>query len=351
VVSNSSYSWAIDYRGEGGARFGSVAIEPDWEPAIECAYFAALRRGLVPATHGPTGCAIEPVWDTTRGAPILSAARIVVPGESGREPVYEDIPARSDFFRDMAREGSVEMVRRGLLSEGQSYDFEVNAYARDASAERESRGLLAGALEACEVDAGAPLREKSLDILSVQARPAGRDFREDDMRVFVAERVIEEAAEVSRKAGDREVGGLLLAYLNRSPEDSEIFLEVRAQVPALHTDATSASLTFSSETWAAGNAALRLRGQGEILGGWWHYHPEWESQKACAKCPEERRRVCPLSRPFFSRDDVHLHRTVFSKAYHAALLMSDLGGDELDAAFFGWRHGAVVSRGFDVYPG
>jgi hypothetical protein len=79
------------------------------------------------------------------------------------------------------------------------------------------------------------------------------------------------------------------------------------------------------------------------MGGWWHYHPDF-----CRKCPEETRSQCAISRPFFSADDLQLHHAVFPRAFHVALLVSDHGEEAMDVSLFGWRHGMVVSRGFNV---
>jgi hypothetical protein len=141
---------------------------------------------------------------------------------------------------------------------------------------------------------------------------------------------------------------MLLGHLQRSPGSPEIYAEVTAHVPAQHTDATKASLTFTPDSWVAVNDAIALSGEGESCICWFHFHPNF-SDSACAKCPEERRRICPLSRPFFSTSDIHMHRTVFGRAYQTAMLVSDFGQPELDVSFFGWRDGAVVSRGFEVF--
>jgi hypothetical protein len=51
-------------------------------------------------------------------------------------------------------------------------------------------------------------------------------------------------------------------------------------------------------------------------------------------------------RPFFSRDDVALHRTVFPGAFNIAVLLSDFGEPDLRCDVFGWRFGMMMSRDF-----
>ena len=86
--------------------------------------------------------------------------------------------------------------------------------------------------------------------------------------------------------------------------------------------------------------ALALRNRNEIWLGWHHYHPFF-----CRRCERARRARCALSRPFFSRDDCELHRTVFDAAFSVALLLSDVGEESLRYDWFGWRHGRIAARG------
>jgi hypothetical protein len=125
-----------------------------------------------------------------------------------------------------------------------------------------------------------------------------------------------------------ETGGLLLGRLHRylNADDHGIAVEVTAQIPAQFTDASSTSLRFTDETWSAANHALRLRKSAgnphanEIVIGWVHSHP---SKQWCNEsCPMETRLTCPKQAPFFSSDDLTLHREVFPKAYHLALLVN-----------------------------
>jgi hypothetical protein len=161
------------------------------------------------------------------------------------------------------------------------------------------------------------------------------------MPVFIPERVIHEAKALARGAGDIETGGVLIGRLYRDSESTEIFSAITAFIPARHTVADRSRLTFTADTWAAVRAAVDLRGEDEMLLGWIHSHPFW-----CRSCPQERRQLCPLMRPFFSRDDIALHRTVFPAAFNIAVLLSDFGESDLRCDVFGWRFGMVMSRDY-----
>jgi proteasome lid subunit RPN8/RPN11 len=347
----STHILAIDYLDDDGTPIGSAPVEPDWESAFECAHFAAMRRGVVPAVLGAHRSSFQPIWHSEHGAPRIGAARVVfestgVGGEFPAEPCFEDLSTESAFFRELAKQGSESMVEKGLLTAGQIYKFGVSAYANSATGVAPSDNGDAR-LQFEDLGETLVLREKPIEQLIRSASLAGRDTRDSDMRVFVPRTVVDEVVSAARAAGELEVGGMLLGHLQRSPGSPEIYVEVTAQVPAKHTQATKATLTFEPDSFAATNDAIALRGVGESCIGWWHSHPDF-GNSACAQCPEERRRLCPLSSPFFSASDIHLHRTMFSRAYHTAMLVSDFGNAELDVSYFGWRDGAVVSRGFEV---
>ena len=79
--------------------------------------------------------------------------------------------------------------------------------------------------------------------------------------------------------------------------------------------------------------------------GWWHSHPSFAFCNA--DCPPERRKVCSLQKAFLSKDDLILHRTVFSKAWHVALLANNADAG-LEFALYGWRSGVVQRRAFNT---
>ena len=90
--------------------------------------------------------------------------------------------------------------------------------------------------------------------------PAGPDEPVGRLPVFLPRRVLDEAVESARQAGDVETGGVLVGKLRRDSGGhaaaSEIFVEITAQVPAPHTLSQSTKLTFTAETWAAVQAAM-----------------------------------------------------------------------------------------------
>jgi proteasome lid subunit RPN8/RPN11 len=335
---HTEYRFAIDYYTPQGRALGPVAVEPDWQPAREWARFEAMRKGLLPPLTAHTPGAIEPVWDEALGAPVCSGVRVVHPTGEPDAVVSAEIPRA--YFHELAREKSSVWIERGELAVGDLYHYRVCAYPGRAATSPVA--VVAGVL-AVEEDPR-PLALEDAELASFLGRGEARgDLDTEDVRVFLSRQVLDEACEQSRRAGDVETGGVLVGKLRHDADAPEIFLEVAAQLPAQHAEATATRFSFTPETWAAAHAALELRGNGEIICGWWHLHLQF-----CRNCPEERRRVCALARPFFSGEDLHLHRACFPQAYQVALLISDLPEGGLTPALFGWRRGVIERRGFHV---
>lgn len=354
-MNDASYRYAIDYFREDGSRLGPVAIEPDWQPAREWACFQGMRRGaLAPLTAHPPG-AIEPLWDPELGPPHCAGVRVSVPSESTRAST--DIPR--EFFHELAHANASVWIERGELDPGEPYRFRVCAYPARGDDEASDAGARPR-FETEEIARALPLDDAPCAARVARSERFG-EIDASDVRVFVPRRVIDEACQLAARADTVETGGVLVGRLRRDLADSdlpnldlpdpeerserrpEIFLDVAAQIPARHAEANAFEFSFTPDTWAAAAAALELRGNDEMICGWWHSHIQF-----CRECPAERRRLCRLSRPFFSADDVHLHRTCFPQAYNVALLISDLPDEGPTAALFGWREGRVVQRGFFI---
>jgi len=318
-----------------------VTLAPDWRPALEWVRLEGIREGRLWAVTGDASGEVEPIWDGSAGEPIVAAFRAVVGG------VSREIPKA--YLRGLVQQASAGLVEKGLLGSGDVYRWVVTARpsavvaARD---EAEDADLLVE-----EIVRPLPLAGASLDALAAGARAAGTPAPDRSrMPVFVPQRVLDEAVALALAAHDVETGGVLVGRLCRDGvADGDgppaLFLDVTAQIAAPHTRAESARLTFTADTWAAVQAALTLRRRDEVMVGWWHYHPDFCRLR---DCPPERRARCPGASPFFSAEDVHLHRAIFSAGHHIGLLLSDSTPDGLAWSMYGWWQGMVSARGFHV---
>lgn len=323
-----SYRFALEHSTHEGRALGRAFVEPDFQPVREWAYFEAVRRGRLPLVTAQAGGAVEPIW-SEEGPPLCKGIRIL-----GSE-------LSNGYFFELACERAAAYVATGELDPGESFHYRVLAHPAEPG------DTLPPAL--LEFDA-----EPLAEAVELAARPlaeleaASTQVGEQDpldAPVLVAESVLREARALAEQAGEVEAGGVLIGHLHRDAGGTEVIAEVVAQLPARHAEADGTSFAFTPETWAAADAALALRGADERILGWWHSHPNF-----CRTCPDGRRRACSFARPFFSREDGHLHRTCFPQAWQLALLVSDLPDDGWTPALFGWREGRIVERGYRTLP-
>lgn len=337
---DTDYTYALDFYRADGTALGQRPLEPDWTPALEWVHFEGIREGRLPAVmavnRAPGACRVEPVWHPQSGQPYVSSFQVVL-SANGSGVVSRQIP--TSYVRGPAQLAAASFVDQGLLQTGETFRYLVSAFAEP----RPTRAPEAAGFAVEEIAQPLPLSDASLEAFLTGAVPAGGEHVAGDFPVFVRQAVVDEALELARHAGDVETGGVLVGLLHYDPSVPEVFAEVTAQIAAPHTEAAATKLTFTPDTWAAVRAALALRKRGELMVGWWHYHPDFCRLR---NCPEEKRRVCTASSAFFSGEDIALHTALFARAYNAALLISDSAAGGLTASAFGWRQGMVTSRGF-----
>lgn len=348
------YRYVADITNLDGEPIDQLPVTPDWDAAVQWAHFRGVRRGLVPPLMRASSATVKPLWHPDSGEPRVSGFQVILQDADGSgpgSPPAGDSAPRFTIPRTYLG-GEVERCTSRLVSEGKLFDgqrflYKLSAFRKEAAASRPSTHARRFRVE--DVPQRLPLNTASLaahiDNSARQVSPLDPvidTFASGaDMPVFIPDRVISEAKALARSAGDIETGGVLIGRLFRDSDSTEIFSVITALIPAHHTIADRSSLTFTAETWAAVRSAVDLRRGNEIILGWIHSHPFW-----CRSCPHERRQLCPLMHPFFSRDDISLHRTVFPGAFNIAVLLSDLGESELRCDVYGWRFGMMMSRGY-----
>ena len=334
------YQYALEMFNDDGTPLGQVPVDVDWEPAREWTRFLAIRRGELPVAEAGRAATVQPVWHGKLGEPYLGGFRVSISG-NGAGGAAGDFPIT--YFAGLAQAASSQFVERGELKDGEYFKYSVVAFPRPA--ERPAAPGLG--LTAEEIAPVLPLVETPLAGFLERGVPAGA-LEAPDMPVFIPRQVLEEAAALTRAAGERETGGILIGHLRRDAGLPEIFAEVTAQVWAEHTEGSTTRLTFTAQTWTAVQAAIALRRRGELYLGFWHSHPvqEW-----CKTCPPEKQRACSLAKGFFSADDQALFRAIFPRAYSVALVATVIAGDEVKHTLFGWRQGLVQPRGYYLIGG
>jgi hypothetical protein len=319
-----------------GTPIGACPVEPDWQPAEESLRFQALRRNRVVGAEALAR--IVPVWDTA-GPPFVRGMHAALDEETD-EPIGCDLPLT--YFRTQVNSAAARLLGDQWAQE-RTVHYGINAFPLEHEVhEKAERPWVIREV------VRSPIRgeRRMSDLLTGSLFVGASESNADDFPVFIPASVLHAAEELKTAAGENETGGILIGHLWRDVESLEIFAEVTALIPARHTTANSTKLTFSPQTWDAVHTAIAVRAKDEIWLGWHHTHP---SRYWC-KCGPEAQKTCSLGRQFFSADDVALHRTVFSKGFHIALVTGDRplleGGWESVHTSYGWRHGIVESRGF-----
>lgn len=333
---NCLFQFATEFTGPDAQPLGQHPIEPDWLPAEEALRFEWLRQGHDSPIRA-SDIHITPQW-TEAGAPYVASVSVTA---SGTPSV--SIPV--SFFRAEARKIESALVEQEKLKKGDSYTFKTLAYARA----RPSAPLKPDVFNIEEEEVEPPLTERDIDELVSQSTTDDEAAEsESALRVFIPQSILDETRALGEAAGNIETGGILIGHVHRDPARSVIFLEVTAQIPAAHTSASATSLSFSDDTWLAARAAIAIRNRNEQPILWWHSHPsKWFCNETC---PMEQRLKCAMQQSFLSADDLLLHRTVFSKAWQAALLVNvaDAGTTH---TVWGWSEGSVRQISFRVLDG
>ena len=277
------------------------------------------RSFLAGTRFVPGPIRVSPRWSDL-GDPVVEAILI----EAGNLSVA--LPA-CRLFAPVARRVSKRLVQDAVLENGASYDFVVTASPASNTSQAPVFLLEEYPLSAdCGESNGA----------SIDAEFAAPD----DVPVIVYGSVMDAAMRLAAQAGDAEAGGVLFGRLINSPDCHGPLLEVTHLCPAANGHGTSASFTFTPDTWSMAQAVLTERAAGEIMVGSFHSHPDF-----CRECSPEQQKLCVMRKPFFSEDDVNLHETVFPAAYSVGLLASH-DGSGFVPSLWGWRDGFIARRAY-----
>jgi hypothetical protein len=322
---------------EGGRSLGKYVAKVDLGPIAEWGRFAALRRWVDPALAAEAEIRIKPIWHGEDGEPHVQGMRVTARAQ-GVPAVTVDIPA--SYFRSSATRIGDALVSEGKLPSGELISCAVLAFPANSAKDKESRH----SLEIEDVPVPITLSPGSIDEELDQSVAFG-EVDSTLLPVFVPQGVIEEILALSEAAVGVEVGSVLIGKIHHDPRSQVLFVKVTAQVPAPHTLSESAKLSFTSETWAAVQAALDLRRSGEQMLGWFHNHP---ARYWCSKdCEPDTKLQCPFNTPFFSTADCDLHRVAFSNPFSIALLVTNtFSGMKL--SMYGWHRAIIRQRGFHI---
>lgn len=331
------FRFAVVLSREDGTYLGTAQAAHDFESSLDWTRLFLQRRGQLGLNANGDASTVLPNFDPAVGEPYCRGYRIEIarPGES---PAGMDFP--NTHFRSYAAAAASRFVEQRKLQVGEIYTYLVVAYPAQPEA------LGKSGLTVTDTSPVLPAHDASLNDFLARSSPSGV-IESDDMPVFVSRQVLEQAAAQTRAEEGTETGGILIGKLWRDPSALELFLEITAMIPAEHTTGTNVKLTFTPQTWAAADAALRLRGRGELFAGYLHSHPvkTWCRAKGCTL---EAQKTCHLAKDFFSADDEAVLRAAFPRAYSIAIVANDTAFTDITFSMFGNRKGITQPRGFHV---
>jgi proteasome lid subunit RPN8/RPN11 len=157
------------------------------------------------------------------------------------------------------------------------------------------------------------------DSVATGARRIGT-LHSDAPAIYVYEDVLANVLRYSETDLTRETGGFLLGGLHH---DRQVYVELRAFLPAAGTASRATSLRFTHDTWAAMTRQVEVDHPDELVVGWHHTHPGLGV--------------------FLSAYDMFIHRHFFSQPWQIALVVDPRGRQ---FSFFQWHGGKVVDCGF-----
>jgi len=337
MVKNCYRYTLVVYREDGGP-LGQYPVEVDWGPASAWSHLAGIRQGRLSPGGSPASAVVEPVFDTRSGQPYVAGVHLVIVDDQG-ERFETDVPV--SYFAPAADVVSEALCKEGFLKAGELFRYVTCAYPGEDDG---AAPLARTSISVEEVASPLPLREARLQTCTERSEPI-LTTDEVDIPVLVRREVLREAAQLSRRAGSLETGGILIGHLDIDRSVPDVFLEVTAQIPVgSHARSELTRLTFTADTWSAVRDALSLRKKKEIMLGWWHSHSYMKT--TCKDC--EKQQECKATACFMSYADVALHKTCFPKAYSVALVVGETLCSGLSWALFGYRYGLVSSRGFHL---
>lgn len=317
-----------------GTRLGQAAIDVDWEPARQWTRYVALCEGRL--TGGDDGARVQPLWDR-RGEPFLRGFRVVLRADLAERAVVCDFP--KTFFRAYALALSSTYVESGALAPGDEFRYVPLAVHVEVPPAPRSR--LALIVE----DVSPALQAMPMAIASLGPETAAvGESLPGEVPVFVPEDVLAEVVRLTRAAGPVETGGALIGHLRRDPGLRQVFVEITAQIPARHTEASATRLLFTADTWRHLQQALDRRARGEAMVGWWHSHPvhAWCDGTTCAHRNSD---TCGVLQDCFSEHDCAVHRAVFPGAHCVALVANVRSDADVKLSVYGWHAGLLLRRG------
>lgn len=138
-----------------------------------------------------------------------------------------------------------------------------------------------------------------------------------DLRLYIGQSLLHQMDALASFDLRRETGCFLVG--DYTTQDGQLCAIVAGFIEARYADASSASLTFTHETWQYVSEQLEERFSGMRILGWQHTHPGYGV--------------------FLSQHDMFIQENFFNLPYQIAYVIDPVQGHR---GFFGWKQGRVM---------
>lgn len=146
-----------------------------------------------------------------------------------------------------------------------------------------------------------------------------------DIRIYVQPGTLDEIDRFAAVDTSKERGGVLVGRM--TDHSGKINLVIDGFIIATHTDSTSVSLTFTSESWSAIHEERASQYPESKIVGWFHTHPGYGI--------------------FLSSHDLFIHQNFFNYPWAVAYVVDPKAKTR---GFFAWKAGEIVEcTGFHIY--
>ncbi|NND97838.1 MAG: hypothetical protein HKN47_10975 [Pirellulaceae bacterium] len=341
----TQHGYELEFVNETGTVVGRRRIKStDFGHAVRDAAFDALKRGLIDDLVGQIReVTVEPLYiDPADALPETNGFRVTLGLVNAGEHVYD---YSLSYFTMLANQERAEMNRMAQSAPSDQLRYRLQAFLDDDGWKPNTNKL---SISLHDERPNISLRNGSLNDFA--SRDRWDDCNRWDVPVVVDQSVVEEVVDESKATPDREIGGFLLGDLHRDRSTGEIFVSVTGLVSAAGTtESSEISVTFTPASFVHARKMIELRSRGESIVGWYHSHPF----TVCAECPIPMPKECIEKILFFSADDVHVMATTFERPHMIGLLAAvepriEQAIGHLPVKLYGWRHGEIRPRGFDV---
>ena len=204
------YQYAVELQRLDGTALGQFPVAPDWEPACEWARFMALRDGRGDAQPPSGDATVEPDWDDARGEPFVIGVRVSLNG-NGAGPQSVKLPLA--YFSKAATEISRGLVAKKILQAGEKFHYSVVAFRTPKRAQPKT------ALALTVEEVASPLAVKAVRSSGLlEGATAFGAGHPEDVTVFIPQKVLDDAATLTRAAAADETAGILIGHVCRDPQ-------------------------------------------------------------------------------------------------------------------------------------